>query len=139
MSTELLLALNEDLSLEYAAAIQYIQHAAVIDGVLSAFAKDMLAHADEEIGHAKKLADHINYLGGVPGVHGAAVGTIFTASEASAMLRQDLTGENTAIQRYKDRIKQARAESDYGTEAILLEILADEEHHANDIMTWLGE
>lgn len=136
MVNEMILALNEDLAREYAAAIQYIQHASVMDGLYSQFAGELRTHADDEIGHAKKLSDHINYLGGVPVT---AVSAIFTASDNQRMLQQDLTGENDAINRYKKRIAEARAAGDFGTESILLDILADEESHANDIITFLGE
>lgn len=133
--SELILGLNRALAKEYAAAIQYFQHAAVIAGNLSAFAGELTAHGGEEIDHAKKLNDHINFLGGIPAV---TVAQIFTASDATAMLQMDLDGESDAIAIYKSLITLCRASEDYGTEAILLEILADEEHHANDLRTWLG-
>ena len=132
---DLLKLLNEDLALEYAAAIQYYQHAAVIDGLHAAFAGELIVHAKDEIGHAEALSNHIDFLGGIPGVK---VGEIFTASQGPAMLTQDLIGETEAITRYKERIAQVRAAGDFGTEAILLDILADEEHHAHDVKTWLG-
>jgi bacterioferritin len=134
MMDSLLVGLNEALSREYSAAIQYYQHAAVLSGHTAWFARDMLEHAGEEIGHAKLLNDHINYLGGVPTV---SVSAVFTASENEAMFRQDLNGEHTAITLYKNLIKEARIMGDYGTEVILLGILEDEEHHANDLETIL--
>lgn len=136
MRAELISALNGDLEREYAAAIQYLNHSAVISGLSSTFANELRAHADDEIGHAKKLNDHINYLGGIPSI---ACASIFTASDASAMFKQDLDGESEAIVRYIERIRQCRTLEDYGTEAIILDILEDEEHHANDLKTWLGK
>jgi bacterioferritin len=59
--------LNKDLALEYAAAIQYIQHAAVMTGAqFGDIIKELKVHANEEIGHAIILADQIDFLGGVP-------------------------------------------------------------------------
>jgi len=133
---ELIDALNEDLAREYAAAIQYYQHAAVIDGVYFSFAKELLDHAADEIKHAQTLNDHIAYLGGVPSVK---VADIFTSSDAVPMLRQDLQGEQEAIAEYQQRVAQARAIADPDTEAVLLEILADEEHHANDLKSMLED
>ena len=122
--------LNEDLKLEYAAAIQYIQHAAMLTGVHFAFVDELLSHADDEIRHAKKLNDHIRFLGGVPIV---SVGPVYTSNQAASMLSQDLSGEETAVVRYKERINEAMAEGLFGTVAVLLGILKDEEEHLNDI------
>ena len=126
--------LNEDLALEYAAAIQYMQHAARIAGLYTAFAEELATHAEEELGHAKLLNEHIAFLGGVPSV---AVGQVLTASDSVVMLKQDLEGEQTAIARYTERTGQARGQGDYGTEAILLEILKQEQQHSNDLRTIL--
>jgi bacterioferritin len=135
MNNDFIVALNEDLALEYAAALQYIQHAAMVDGLYTPFAAELLAHADDEIGHAKTLSSYINYIGGIPVAKSTDT---FTASDNVRMLQQDLAAENDAVMRYKQRIAQARAMGEYGAEAILLEILADEEHHANDLETFLS-
>jgi bacterioferritin len=127
--------LSEDLTLEYAAYIQYKQHEAVINGVYFAFASVLAEHADDERGHAELLANHLNYLGFTPTT---IVGPTKTSPVNIDMLKQDLDGENTAIRRYTERIAQARARGDFGTEAILLGILKDEQEHANDIETILG-
>jgi len=127
---DLIKALNADLSLEYAAAIQYLQHAACLVKEYTAFAGDLIKHAKDEIKHARKLNDHITFLGGIPTVF---VGSIFTASDNVTMLKQDLAGEKTAIERYVERINQARGQGDPGTEAVLMSILKDEQHHATDL------
>ena len=97
--------LNKDLMLEYSAAIQYIQHAAVLTGAeYGDIIKEIKIHANEEIQHAIILADQIDFLGGVPTVE---VGEIKTSSDNVKMLEQDLEGEEDAIRRYKIRIEQA--------------------------------
>ena len=54
--------LNMDLELEYAAAIQYINHAAVMTGAAYGdITKELKIHANEEISHAMILSDQINY------------------------------------------------------------------------------
>lgn len=129
--------LNGDLSREYSAAIQYIQHAAVMTGAqYMKIAEEMLVHADEEIGHAKEISDKINYLGGVPTIE---VAPIKTSPDPLVMIAQDKAGEEEAIQRYKERIKQAKEAGEGGTKIMLMEILADEEEHRNDLMVALGE
>ena len=97
--------LNKDLELEYSAAIQYINHAAVMSGAAYGdIIKEIKIHANEEIAHAVILADQIDYLGGSPSVN---VGKIFTAEDNDEMLKQDLAGEEDAIKRYKMRVEQA--------------------------------
>jgi len=50
--------LNIDLELEYSAAIQYINHAAVMTGAAYGdIIKELKVHANEEIGHAMVLSD----------------------------------------------------------------------------------
>ena len=69
--------LNMDLELEYSAAIQYINHAAVMTGAAYGdIIKELKIHVNEEIQHAMVLADQIDYLGGLPSVN---VGKILTS------------------------------------------------------------
>ena len=64
---ELITLLNKDLTLEYSAAIQYIQHAAKVTGPqYQSIQRELEVHANEEIGHAIQLAEQIAYLGGDP-------------------------------------------------------------------------
>ena len=97
--------LNMDLELEYSAAIQYINHAAVMTGAAYGdIIKELKIHANEEVQHAMILADQIDYLEGSPTVN---VGKILTSKNNEEMLQQDLDGEEDAIKRYKIRIEQA--------------------------------
>jgi len=133
----LITELNGDLAREYAAAIQYIQHAAVMTGPeYMSIMKEMLVHADEEMSHAKTLSDRINYLGGIPTTE---VTEIKISNDAREMITQDKTGEEEAIGRYKQRIKQAAQLGDLTTKKMLMEILSDEEEHRSDLMLALGE
>jgi len=133
---ELINELNMDLALEYAAAIQYIQHAATIKGPgYTTFIEELLIHADEEIDHAKKISDKISYLGGIPTLN---VQKRKSSEDTVEMLRQDLEGEQTAIARYRTRIIQAKELNEFGTVEMLTKIVSDEEEHENDLKTILG-
>jgi len=128
--------LNGDLAYEYAAAIQYIQHAATLTGgEFQSINAELLVHVNEEIGHANILAEQIDYLGGVPTMD---VAERHTDKDSKKMLEQDLEGERLAIKRYKERIKQAQALELWALETALKQILADEEEHERDIMEALG-
>jgi bacterioferritin len=134
---ELLQNLNKDLAWEYAALIQYVQHASVITGAeYESIIAELLVHASEEMQHAINLSDQIDFLGGVPAVD---VQTIKTSADSTEMLEQDLDGELDAIARYKERIAQAEALQEYGLRRALEDILIMEEEHARDLMTVLGK
>jgi len=128
--------LNIDLTLEYSAGIQYIQHAAVMTGAMYGdIIKELKVHATEEFAHAVILADQISFLGGVPTVE---VGQIHTSSDNVEMLEQDLDGEYDAIKRYKLRIDQAEGLKEYALAGQLRTILAMEQEHAMDLTQALG-
>ena len=129
--------LNLDLTLEYSAAIQYIQHAAVMTGAqFGDIIKELRIHANEEIAHAITLADQISFLGGVPTIE---IGEIKTSDDNIAMLKQDLEGEEDAIRRYKVRIEQAEELKEFALAQQLRTILAMEQEHAMDLYQALGK
>jgi len=129
--------LNSDLTLEYSAAIQYIQHGAVMTGAqFGDIIKELRIHANEEIAHAITLADQIDFLGGVPTIE---VGEIKTSDDNIEMLKQDLEGEEDAIKRYKVRIEQAEELKEFALAQQLRNILAMEQEHAMDLYQALGK
>lgn len=133
---KLIEALNKDLEWEYSAAIQYVQHAAVITGPeYESIQKELLIHAQEEMAHAVMLSDQITFLGGVPTVD---VEKREVSANSKEMLKQDLAGEENAIQRYKERIAQAESLQEYGLRRVLEDILIQEEEHKRDLLTVLG-
>ncbi|MBN1113996.1 MAG: ferritin-like domain-containing protein [Oligoflexia bacterium] len=137
VSTEKLIdLLNHDLELEYSAAIQYINHAAVMSGAAYGdIIKELKIHSTEEMQHAQILADQIDYLGGKPSVK---VGEVHTAEGNDEMLVHDLAGEDDAISRYKVRIHQAEELQEYALAQQLRTILAMEQEHAMDLKQALG-
>lgn len=129
--------LNLDLTLEYSAAIQYIQHAAVMTGAqFGDIIKELRIHANEEIAHAITLADQISFLGGVPTIE---IGEIKISDDNIVMLKQDLEGEEDAIKRYKVRIEQAEELKEFALAQQLRNILAMEQEHAMDLYQALGK
>ena len=130
---QLLKDLNKDLEWEFAAAIQYVQHASAITGAkYEGIQKELVIHSQEEMAHAVMLSDQIDFLGGVPTVD---VEKRETDSDSLAMLKQDLKGEDNAINRYKERIAQAEELKEYGLRRVLEDILIQEEEHKRDLLT----
>lgn len=137
VSREKLIAeLNKDLEWEYAAAVQYVQHASMITGAqYEGIKKELLIHANEEMAHAVMLSEQITFLGGVPTID---VEKREIAEDAKTMLTQDLWGEDNAITRYKERIRQAEELQEYGLRRMLEDILIQEEEHKRDLQDALG-
>ena len=134
---ELIELLNVDIAKEWAAAVQYIQHAAMITGAqFQSIQKELLVHANEEIGHSVQLTDLITQLGGTVTTD---IDKRYTSEDSVEMLEQDLAGENNAISRYKERIAQANELGEYGVAKMLTEILTMEEEHARDLTAALGK
>ncbi len=128
--------LNKDLEWEYAAAVQYVQHAAAISGPqYDSIQKELIIHSQEEMQHAVMLSEQIDFLGGVPTID---VEKREISSIPREMLKQDLWGEDHAIKRYKERIAQAEALQEYGLRRILEDILIQEEEHKRDIANALA-
>ncbi len=134
---KLLAELNKDLEWEYAAAIQYVQHAATMTGAqYESIQKELLVHSQEEMQHAVMLSEQIDYLGGIPTID---VEKREIASDTLEMLKQDMKGEETAIKRYKERIAQAESLREYGLRRILEDILIQEEEHKRDLQTVVSD
>ena len=134
---KLLAELNKDLEWEYAAAVQYLQHQAVINGAkYDSIKKELLIHSQEEMQHAVMLSDQIDFLGGVPTVD---VEKREISKDCVEMLKQDLWGEDNAIKRYKERISQAEELKEYGLRRVLEDILIQEEEHKRDLVNALSK
>ncbi len=134
---QLIELLNKDLSLEYTATVQYVQHSGVLTGAeYGDIIKEIKIHAGEELQHAIILAEQIDYLGGFPTVDVPAA----TASKDNReMLQQDLTGEEDAISRYKQRVVQSEELMELALAQKLREILSMEQEHAMDLRNALGK
>src|SRR5579859_5251297 len=97
--------LNEDLAGEYQAIIAYVVYSQVLKGAAyTDIARELEAHAAEELAHAIRIAKQIDYLGGMPAVTPKPVKT---SNDAVTMLRADLENERKTVGRYRERIRQA--------------------------------
>jgi bacterioferritin len=129
--------LNEDLSREYQAIIAYVTYSQVLKGAeYMAIAKELEAHAGEELAHALTVAKHIDYLGGMPTTK---VLPVKVSEQAKEMLRADLDNENDTIRNYRERVRQCEALGEYAIAEDIREILRQEQEHQTDLATALGE
>jgi bacterioferritin len=129
-------ALNEDLSREYQAIIAYVNYSQVLKGAAYMNIADELAvHAKEELDHALQIANHIDYLGGMPAV---VPKPVKTSEKAEEMLRFDLDNEKETIRNYRRRVKQADELDEFAIAESLRTILVQEQDHLIALATALG-
>jgi bacterioferritin len=128
--------LNEDLSREYQAIIAYVNYSQVLKGAqYMNIAGELEVHAKEELDHALAVANHIDYLGGMPSVTPKPVKT---SEKAEDMLRFDLDNEQETIRQYRRRIKQCDELDEYAIGESIREILMQEQDHLIALATALG-
>ena len=128
--------LNEDLQREYQAIIAYVVYSQVLKGAAYMNIADELAkHAEEELDHALKVSNMIDYLGGMPATTPREVKT---SEKAEDMLKFDLENEKKTIANYRRRVRQADALNEFAIGETLREILLDEQDHLISLATALG-
>jgi len=129
-------ALNEDLSREYQAIIAYVNYSQVLKGAAYMnIADELVVHAKQELDHALQIANHVDYLGGMPAV---VPKPVKTSEKAEEMLRFDLENERETIRNYRRRVKQADELNEFAIAESLRSILVDEQDHLIALATALG-
>ncbi|MDB6153977.1 MAG: Ferritin Dps family protein [Chthoniobacteraceae bacterium] len=137
LSREQMVALlNEDLAREYQAIIAYVIYSKTIKGAkYTDIARELEAHAGEELSHALLIANQIDYLGGTP------ISTpkeVKISSDSEEMLRFDLENERQTIGHYRDRIRQAEVMGEFALSEVLRTIIVQEQEHLTDLASALG-
>ena len=90
--------LNQAVSLEYTAVVQYNQHSMLLTGPdREVFEELFNKQAAEALTHAKMWGEKIVYLGGVPTVE---VGEVRQSTNLTEMLEMDLELETRAVEAY---------------------------------------
>lgn len=134
--------LNEALATEIVCVLRYRQHYYDAKGIhAEPVAAEFLEHAREEQEHADRLAERITQLGGSPDLNpdtltGRAHSEYRTASDLIDMIKENLVAERVAITSYTEIIKWL-GDSDITTRRLFEDILAVEEEHADDMITFL--
>lgn len=81
--------------------------------------------------HAEKLIGRILFLGGTPIV--TELSNIHIGENVPKQVEYDLAAEERAIKAYNDAIKLAGELGDHATRDMLVEILKDEDSHADEL------
>jgi len=123
--------LNEDLSNELSAIIQYITYSAQVTGPFRPqLASFFLKEVPDEQGHAEFLANKVVALGGVPTTVAAPVRSAETNKE---LLEAVLEAESRAVAGYKERAQQADEFGDIGLKVQLEDMVRDETEHKEQV------
>jgi bacterioferritin len=126
-SEKLLELLNKGIARELQVSIQYMWQHVQVTGIDGAVVNDIFRQiAIEEMKHAEKLAERLDYLNGVPTTK---PDPIFVGGSLIEMLKQDEQNEEEAITLYKHAIQVASQDGDFTTRRLLEEILSEEERH----------
>ena len=134
---QLIANLNEDLAREYQAIIAYVVYSQVLKGAqYMSIAAELEVHAGEELRHALIVSKQIDYLGGTPTVQPKPVKL---SDRPDALLRFDLQNEIDTIRNYRERVRQCEALNEFAMAEHIREMLKDEQEHAIDLATALGE
>jgi len=134
--------LNDALATELVCVLRYRRHHFTADGLDSPkIAEEFMVHANEELGHADRLAERIVQLGGKPdfnpkGLLDRSHADYDDSSDLNAMIRSNLVSERIAVESYRQMIEMI-GDKDSTTRRLLEDILADEEEHADELSDWL--
>ena len=136
--------LNEALATELVCVLRYKRHYYMAEGINSAsIAAEFLQHATEEQGHADQIAARIVQLQGEPDFNPATLvarshAEYVAGTDLVDMIKEDLVAERVAIASYSEIVRWL-ADGDITTRRLMEGILAVEEEHADDLLTFLKQ
>lgn len=129
-------ALNNILSLEYAAFHQYTQHSFLVQGLDRFDFKDFFEdQAEGSYEHAKEIGHKIVGYGGLPVIE---VATVQQATDILAMLEQDLEMERQLRDAYIAAIPLAEADNDVPLKFLLEQQAYKEQQDVEEIEKFLS-
>lgn len=135
--------LNDSLATELVCVLRYKRHHFTAVGLASPkIADEFLVHANEEAGHADRLAQRIVQLGGEPdfspdSLSNRSHAAYNDSADLKAMIKANLIAERVAIEIYSQIITLI-GDKDSTTRRLLEDILADEQQHADELKDWLA-
>lgn len=130
--------LNEALATELVCVMRYKRHYYTASGLENTPIKEeFLEHAKEEEAHADMIAERIVQLNGEPDFNPATLvershAEYDDSSDIRAMIKANLIEERVAIEAYRQMIAKI-GDSDPTTKHMLVQIMAQEEEHADDM------
>jgi len=130
--------LNAALATELVCALRYKRHYFTASGLVNEPIKaEFLEHAQQEEDHANRIAERIVQLNGEPDFNPHTIAQRSHAeydecTDIKGMIRANLIAERVAIESYRQMIERI-GDSDPTTKHLLIDIMAVEEEHADDM------
>ncbi|PHV05034.1 bacterioferritin [Janthinobacterium sp. BJB412] len=130
--------LNGALATELVCVLRYKRHYFTVSGRENGAVKaEFLQHATQEQEHADMLAERIIQLNGKPDFNPATLPARSHAEydesdDVQSMVRANLIAERVAIESYRQMIERI-GDTDPTTKHMLIQIMAVEEEHADDM------
>ena len=140
---EIIHMLNDALATELVCVLRYKRHYYTATGLVNGPIKaEFLAHAQEEQGHADQIAERIVQLNGEPNFDPTTLTERSHAeydecTDIKGMIKANLIAERVAIESYRQMIERI-GDSDPTSRHLLIDIMAVEEEHADDMKDLLG-
>lgn len=140
----------QTLKLAYADEIEtvanYIALSTALDGVKAQEVKEALAEdVDEELGHARQLAQRLKEIGEIPpgslalDFQQRSLQPPSDTTNVRAVVEGVLDAEEKAVQTYRSLIEASQRGNDPVTKDLAIKILADEEKHRSLFRGYLKE
>lgn len=128
--------LNLGLKKELTAINQYFLHSRMLeDWGVTKLAAHEYKESIEEMQHADLFIKRILLLGGLPNLQ--ELGKLFIGENVQEVIECDLKLEIDGIETYRKAIKICEEAHDYVSRDLFLQILKDEEDHADGLQTQL--
>lgn len=130
--------LNAALATELVCVMRYKRHYYTASGLVNEPIKaEFLEHAQQEADHADRIAERIVQLNGEPDFNpstltGRSHAEYDDSSDIKSMIIANLVAERVAIESYRQMIERI-GDTDPTTRQLLIEIMAVEEEHADDM------
>jgi len=135
---EIIEMLNAALATELVCALRYKRHYYTATGLVNEPIKaEFLQHAQEEEDHAGRIAERIVQLNGDPDFNPSTLvdrshAEYDECSDIKGMIKANLIAERVAIESYRQMIERI-GDTDPTTKHLLIDIMAVEEEHADDM------
>lgn len=136
--------LNQALATEIVCVLRYKRHYFAAKGLnKDAVAEEFLQHANEEQGHADRISERIEQLGGDPDLNPATLTSrshseYIEGNDLVDMIKENLVAERIAIESYTEMVRFF-GDRDVTSRRLIEEILAVEEEHANDMLDLIDQ
>ncbi len=132
--------MNEDIGHLYASAIQYKQHASLLEGVFTQLEADLKEHADDDLQQAAWLTEKVSFYNEIPSITVAPIISATPSLVSLELLISDLITITNAVNRFRRHLAEiTQMGVEFGSVRKFYEEMLDhEEEHLNSFKNFLS-